>query len=542
MAISQQTLEALSNNDPTLRALNLSCQNLTDEDIEVLCEALKNNTYLTELNIRGNKIGDAGAKALAKNTTITQLFIYSNKLSAAGAKALAKNTTIARLDIRGNQIGAAGAEALAQNTTIAQLDISDNEIGAAGAKALAKNTTIARLDIRGNQIGAAGAEALAQNTTIFELDISGNDIGDAGAEALAQNTTITHLDISDNKISDAGAKAIAQNTTITELNIYDNAINDAVVRKELQIALDRNRRSALKKQLTNAMVTLCQPVKSKDEHKASFSFPQEILLHIYQYMDVRGLDPFKLMLAGVLIVDNMFNKRPKYQEAIKKNNSSNNNASLTTPKHWWAHEADQNQFNKAKSLSGPTANINKYKFINGLLPVFCVDPNAIQKHRLRVSQGSKSWSMFSAKKEPIPTPAFFTGKLLAIYDALLEHNAELKAGEKLKGHYKRREEHFIKLLEKLASAKPGDSYLTLFKDALANTQGTRAWTSKNYMPLLKEITAALAQDETYFQEGFASFCSQFRYENKEKPKALANSLLAIIDKCSTQVPVLNYIT
>lgn len=48
MAISQQTLEALSNNDPTLRALNLSCQNLTDEDIEVLCEALKNNTYLTQ--------------------------------------------------------------------------------------------------------------------------------------------------------------------------------------------------------------------------------------------------------------------------------------------------------------------------------------------------------------------------------------------------------------------------------------------------------------------------------------------------------------
>jgi hypothetical protein len=469
MAISQQTLEALSNNDPTLRALNLSYQNLTDKDIEVLCKALKNNTYLT------------------------------------------------RLDLSSNEISAAGAIALAQNSTITELDISYNTIGNAGAKALAKNSTI------------------------IHLAISFNEIGDAGAIALALNSIIIHLAISGNRISDAGAKVLAQNTTLTELDInYNSMISNAVI-KELQAAVQRNR-SVLAKQLTNAMVALCQPIKSKDEHKASFSFPQEILLHIYQYMDVRGLDPFKLMLAGVLIVDNMFTKRPAYQEAIKKNNSSNNNASLTTPKHWWAHGADQNQFNKAKSLSGPTANLNKYKFINGLLPVFCVDPNAIQKHRLRVSQGSKSWGMFTTKKEPIPTPAFFAGKLLAIYDALLEHNAELKAGEKLKGHYKEREEHFIKLLEKLASAKPGDSYLTLFKDALANTQGTRAWTSKNYMPLLKEITAALAQDETYFQEGFASFCSQLRNENKEKPKALANSLLAIIDKCSTQVPVLNYIT
>ena len=44
----------------------VSEQRLTDDDADVLCEALSANTYVTALDLRYNNLTDVGAKHLAE--------------------------------------------------------------------------------------------------------------------------------------------------------------------------------------------------------------------------------------------------------------------------------------------------------------------------------------------------------------------------------------------------------------------------------------------------------------------------------------------
>ncbi len=156
--------------------LDLSCKELIDKDIEVICSFLKDNPHITSLDLTDNQIGDEGAKALTTNTSLTSLDISFNLIDDESAKTLATNTTLTSLTLVRNQFGYEGAKALATNTTLTSLDIRYNEIGTKGAKALATNTTLTSLEISCNQIGTEGAKALAANTTLTALNIHSNGI------------------------------------------------------------------------------------------------------------------------------------------------------------------------------------------------------------------------------------------------------------------------------------------------------------------------------------------------------------------------------
>jgi Ran GTPase-activating protein (RanGAP) involved in mRNA processing and transport len=103
MPIDTAILERIKANDPTLTTLNLSHKALTDADIQPLANALATNTFLTNLNVGGNQIGDEGAKALAANTTLTNLDVSRNQIGVEGAKALAANATLTTLKVAWNQ-------------------------------------------------------------------------------------------------------------------------------------------------------------------------------------------------------------------------------------------------------------------------------------------------------------------------------------------------------------------------------------------------------------------------------------------------------
>ncbi|KAL0251524.1 hypothetical protein GEMRC1_000737 [Eukaryota sp. GEM-RC1] len=127
-----------------------------------LVEQLHRSTSpITKLNLEDISIGDAGAKSLAE--------------------ALKVNTTLVELDVKGNGILDEGAIALAEalkvNSTLIEMDLGWNSIGNEGAFAL--------------------AEALHLNSTISVLNLFDNAICDEGAIALTQslrvNSSITEL-------------------------------------------------------------------------------------------------------------------------------------------------------------------------------------------------------------------------------------------------------------------------------------------------------------------------------------------------------------
>ena len=178
MAIAQFILEKILNNDWGLATLDLSQQNLEDDDILKLAESLKHNNTVTTLNLSHNRIGSEGARALAKalqvNSTLTDLRLGHNEIGDAGGRALGEallvNSTLTNLELNHNPIDKRGmiglAEGLKANKTLENLDLSNNNANLPAGhylnEALKVNTTLVSLDFSGNQLESGEARMRAK--------------------------------------------------------------------------------------------------------------------------------------------------------------------------------------------------------------------------------------------------------------------------------------------------------------------------------------------------------------------------------------------
>lgn len=105
MPISQEILERLQADDPTLTSLSLEANQINDADAAYLAQALKDNTTLTDIDLGYNRISAVGvehlARALKDNIQLTSLSLRYDDISDAGALhlalALKDNYTLLRL-------------------------------------------------------------------------------------------------------------------------------------------------------------------------------------------------------------------------------------------------------------------------------------------------------------------------------------------------------------------------------------------------------------------------------------------------------------
>ena len=201
----------------SMKSLNLSNNNIGNEGVIAIAEALKENQIITTLDLHNNFIGPEAATALANalrvNSSITKVILTYNNIENEGATALAEalrvNKTVTSLNLWMNKIGPVGAtelaEALKVNKTVTSLNLSNNKIGPVGATALANalkvNSNIASLNLSRNEIEDEGATAIADavtvNNTIKELYLTENNFGPTGVTALAEafkvNSTIIYF-------------------------------------------------------------------------------------------------------------------------------------------------------------------------------------------------------------------------------------------------------------------------------------------------------------------------------------------------------------
>ena len=67
---------------------------LNDADVRLLCETLKNNTFVTSLDLRYNNVTDDGAKHIAKlieeTPTLKEINLMCNDFGEDGAEAIAE--------------------------------------------------------------------------------------------------------------------------------------------------------------------------------------------------------------------------------------------------------------------------------------------------------------------------------------------------------------------------------------------------------------------------------------------------------------------
>ncbi|CAF4394303.1 unnamed protein product [Rotaria sp. Silwood2] len=156
-----------------------ACNNneIDDEGVRLIAEALANNESIHTLKLNTNSITDMGAAYLAEilneNKTITVLELNSNKIQDKGIENL--------------------ADIIIKNKTLKTLSLNNNPsvLGVALEKfvTVRHNKELKCLQIWGKHIGLIGAKyislGLQENTTLTELDLTYCNIGEEGMKNIA---------------------------------------------------------------------------------------------------------------------------------------------------------------------------------------------------------------------------------------------------------------------------------------------------------------------------------------------------------------------
>ena len=246
---------------PFIRTLDISFNNIEIEGTLYLCSSIRDLNFcynrvakdyicfpmvfqkLTTLNIANIQLNSLGAQSLARGMSgslnMREFCVRGNSIGDDGAKAIAdvlsKCDSLQLLDVAQNGIREGGTIALAsalREKQVCVLDFSGNYIGSQGALALAEvlnSATIERFKIQYCALGSKGAICLAQSlkhcSSLLELAISGNNIENSGAIAIAEclsqcrNLRRLYLDDSEcwgfdyavgNRIEQDGCQALAE--------------------------------------------------------------------------------------------------------------------------------------------------------------------------------------------------------------------------------------------------------------------------------------------------------------------------------------------
>ena len=239
-----------------LTMLSLAKNRLGEEGTEAICEALEQNKTLKELDISGhygsnygsNIGGSTGAKHVAKmlgiNGGLTKISLARNKLGEKSTKviceALKQNKTLKELNLSGSNIGgAAGAKHVADmlgvNGALTVTNLLGNQLDAESAKMLAevakqKGISLCGIqrdqttaDFRNKRLQPPDAILLASDLSqavvtgaLTSVKLSGNRLGDEGWGAIfaaicgSKDSKIMSLDASCENISPAGVQLIAE--------------------------------------------------------------------------------------------------------------------------------------------------------------------------------------------------------------------------------------------------------------------------------------------------------------------------------------------
>ena len=234
---------------PSLKVLDLSCNNVTHKGMESMVQIIKSSTNLSHFSANYNPIGDAGIQlfSLLKFKCLIQLDVSNTKMTEVGTYALGEcfklNNSLQSLEISNNDIKDIGLTEILNNllSTLVRLIVVNCHLTEKGALSISKilriNKTLKYLQISKNFIGDDGISAISDslrvNTILIQLVARSCEFHSKGAENIAKmlqlNKTLKSLDISNNHIGKDGiitiAHSIQANTTLTELAAFSCKFN-----------------------------------------------------------------------------------------------------------------------------------------------------------------------------------------------------------------------------------------------------------------------------------------------------------------------------
>lgn len=260
-ALLAESLKAM----PCLERVNLEDNNLSDEGMGPILQALSHVTSLRSLNLASNEIGGVAAEELGNYLVRDDCPLQTLTLHHADVddfegerfvNALASNTSLTEVDLSFNKIGSAenlntvypdlttATEAMAELLVLPTcplriLKLTWNMMRLDSAvqfsQALAVNESLTYLDVSynafGNDAGCALGDALLDNKTIKTLLISNNGLDSKACFTICigiqENLGLTRCNMDGNPIGEAGAKALMVLPSVvgTRVNVSANNCN-----------------------------------------------------------------------------------------------------------------------------------------------------------------------------------------------------------------------------------------------------------------------------------------------------------------------------
>jgi hypothetical protein len=168
-------------------SLNSHREDMSSDEMKIICEWLKDNTILKRLCLFNYYQISSYllVEALKDNTSLTELNLVKNNIDNIGANVIFKflqtNNTITRLSLANNNIRDIGIVSLENNTSLTMLDLTSNFIANAGVVSLVEsikhNRGLTKLIMMSNIIedsGEAFTTLFKNNSTLRYLSISGD--------------------------------------------------------------------------------------------------------------------------------------------------------------------------------------------------------------------------------------------------------------------------------------------------------------------------------------------------------------------------------
>ena len=248
-----------------LTRLSLLCNEITNDNVASLCEALKApSCRLTALCLRANEITDAGVVSLCEalkdpSCKLTSLRVVADQITDAGVVSLCEalkdpSCKVTALHVSGDQITDAGVVSLCEalkdpSCIVTRLSVNGNQITDVGIVSLCEalkvpSCKVTNLCLGDNQITAAVVVSLCEalkepSCKLTTLNLSGDQITDADlfslCEALKEpSCQLTSLYVTGDQITDAGFFSLCEtlkdpSCKLTFLYVRGNQITDAGV-------------------------------------------------------------------------------------------------------------------------------------------------------------------------------------------------------------------------------------------------------------------------------------------------------------------------
>ncbi|XP_045210659.2 leucine-rich repeat-containing protein 74A-like [Mercenaria mercenaria] len=293
-----------------LTHVKIADNDLRSEGASIICNAIIDNKMIICLDLSGNSFvendGEHFEKLIEKTDSLRELYLGHNELMDQGVRkisqALKSNVTLQVLDLSWNHIRLKGAEAigeaLEQNNSLLTVNLAWNGLHQDGA------TSIAR--------------ALQNNDTLTELDLTCNRLSEyCIAEILRgldSNSTLETLRLGQNHVTTRGAltilKHIKENkqSGISFLDFGNQEVHDKFVELYQEIQKERDLKIQYGMVWSTDRTPLSQSSADEDEVALLSCNPLTVLMECMRLQNMRLLDFFKSLdtnISGLICINEL---------------------------------------------------------------------------------------------------------------------------------------------------------------------------------------------------------------------------------------------